>query len=52
VTLDEHVVDMHQLIDDFREWWLACHSDDPERFPLEQSEGDWMLQFDAYLETL
>jgi len=42
--LTEFVDELHDLLDVFEDYWLRKHAQDPENFPLEMGDLEWLVK--------
>lgn len=47
---EEFIKMIKNRIENFSEFWDKNHQKDPEDFPLEMWTGDWIEQFDMFLD--
>lgn len=49
MTLNEFVLESHEMIEKFKAEWLKGLKETPDMYPLDLPEGEWDEQLRAYL---
>lgn len=51
MKLDDFINILLEDVSKFKDFYLEGHKENPEEFPLELEEGDWLEQFLMFINT-
>ena len=50
ISLENFLAEEHFNLGQFLSWWRKCQEVDPDNFPEHLSFGDWMEQFNTFVD--
>ena len=51
MKLYDFITIKHELLDNFKAYWMKEHDDDPSNYPTSMAPGNWDEQFQAWYDN-